>query len=136
MTGILRAFTEQFSTRWRANTPGYFRAFAPYLAVAFFAAAADFWSTYATMLSLGVESELHPAIRLVSHVFGAFLGPLLGKVVQYAALVAVTILWRPYARIIFLPVIVLYLYAAWFNLWGNELYTPLFAKLLLRFTGQ
>ena len=52
--------------------------------------------------------------------------------IQCAALVAVTILWRPYARIIFIPVTVLYLYAAWFNLWGNELYTPLFVKLLVR----
>ena len=63
---------------------------------------------------------------------GPVVGPLVGKMIQCAALVAVTILWRPYARIIFIPVTVLYLYAAWFNLWGNELYTPLFVKLLVR----
>ena len=135
MKGILQQVGEYFRTRWRMNRPGYFTAFAPYLAIAFVAAAADFWSTYSAMLSEGVDTELHPAIRLASHVLGPFLGPLVGKLIQYAALIAATILWRPYARIIFVPVIVLYLYAAWFNLWGNELYTPLFVKLLIRFTG-
>lgn len=130
MTGFLREFALHISTRWRANFPGYFSTFAPYLAVALVAAAADFASTYYAMLSDGVETELHPAIRLVSYVLGPFMGPLFGKALQCAALVVVTVLWRPYARIILIPVTVLYLYAAWFNTWGCELYTPVFVKLL------
>ena len=113
------------------NSRGYFTAFAPYLTVAFIAAAADFWSTYRAMSTEGVESELHPVIRLVSFILGPFVGPLVGKVAQYAALIVVTVLWRPCARIIFILITALYLYAAWFNLWGNELYTPLFVKLLV-----
>jgi len=79
----------------------------------------------------GVENELHPVIRLVSVVLGPLVGPLVGKLAQCAALVVVTVMWRPYARIIFIPVTALYLYAAWFNVWG-DLYTPLFLRLLAR----
>ena len=132
LIGFLRKFAEHLSTRWNANRPGYFSAFGPYLALAFVAAAADFWSTYSVMASEGAECELHPAIRLVSYLLGPFVGPLIGKLAQCSALIVVTVLWRPYARVIFIPVTVLYLYAAWFNLWGNELYTPLFVRLLVR----
>ena len=130
MKGFMRALVEHVSARWRARWGGYLAAFAPYLAVSFIAAAADFWSTYSFMSAEGVGDELHPAIRLLCWVLGPFLGALLGKLIQYAALVAVTVLWRPYARIIFIPVTVLYLYAAWWNLWGKDLYTPLFVKWL------
>ena len=64
MIAFLRAFSEHVSARWRTNSRGYFTAFAPYLAVVFLAAAADFWSTYRVLLVEGAESELHPVIRL------------------------------------------------------------------------
>ena len=57
----MRAFVEHVSARWRARWGGYLAAFAPYLAVSFIAAAADFWSTYSFMSAEGVGDVIQHA---------------------------------------------------------------------------
>lgn len=77
-----------------------------------------------------IDDEFHPVIRVVSQAIGPFAGPLVGKLGQLAALVALTVLFRRWARVLFLTVTFIYLYAAWYNTWGIHLYTPVFLKYL------
>ena len=123
-------FVEFYRVRLRRNWPGYFRAYSPYLFMVAVAATLDFLSTWRFMSEGSPEDELHPVIRLVSMAFGPVIGPLIGKLGQLLAVVFLTVVVRSFARIIFVPVIVIYLYAAWYNTWGVEAYTPLWLRLL------
>lgn len=117
--------------RMLANSRGYFSELWPFLVAAGLAASADCYSTMRFMTSDGIQDELHPVIRLVSYLLGPVAGPLFGKLCQFVALLCLAMLWRKHARAILIPVTLIYTYAAWFNLWGSEIYTPLFVKLLL-----
>ena len=77
----------------------------------------------------GVTDEFHPAIRLVAVITGPLIGPIIGKLSQLLALILLTVSFREAARIIFIPIIIIYLYGAWYNTWGINIYTPLFLKL-------
>jgi hypothetical protein len=123
-------FLEFYRLRLRRNWPGYFGAFYPYLFAVTVAATLDFLSTWRFMSEGSPEDELHPVIRLVSLTFGPVIGPLIGKLGQLLALLFLTVVFRPFARVIFVPVIVIYLYAAWYNTWGVNFYTPLWLRLL------
>lgn len=129
MRSLLQGYVSYFTTRLRANIPGYFFEFWPWLLLTTFAATADFVSTYRFMSAGYLEDEFHPVIRLVSRWFGPLMGPLIGKLGQLAAILFVTIVFRPRARLVFIPVILIYAYAAWFNTWGIHLYTPVFIRL-------
>jgi hypothetical protein len=72
----------------------------------------------------GLDQEVHPAVRIVSNIFGPVVGPVVGKVCQLAAILLVTIYLRPQAKYIFLIVAMLYSWAAWFNVWGRNIYVP------------
>jgi hypothetical protein len=125
---IFRGFIDFYSSRLRRNFPGFIREFYPYLILSIVAAALDLITTCQFMLADGVEDEVHPVIRFVSVLTGPIAGPVIGKVCQLSALVFLTIIFRPWARIIFIPVIVIYLYAAWYNAWGVRMYAPLFLR--------
>ena len=45
-------------------------------------------------------------------------------------LILVTVFLRRWAVFIFLPIIILYGWAAWYNVWGHELYYPRLLELL------
>jgi hypothetical protein len=108
-----------FSSRLRRHVPGYAAEFAPYLVLLGIAAAADFVTTCSFMTIGSVEDEAHPAIRLISLWFGPFFGPLLGKTIQAGATIFLTLLLRPHARKIFIPVILSYSAAAVYNGWAT-----------------
>ena len=110
--------------RYRDNWRGYVRQFRVLLAVALLAALADMATTIRFMLIEGPEAEGHPAVRLVAMALGPVLGPILGKLCQFMAVVALTIYLRRYALYIFVAVIILNTWAAWYNLWGRHLYYP------------
>ena|SRR5215207_6191228 len=116
--------------REREQRLDYLREFGVYLALVLLAATLDFLSTWKFMSISSPEDELHPVIRWVSIIGGPFIGPLIGKLGQIAALLALTVFFRAYARIIFVPVIIIYLYAAWYNTWGMDIYVPFWTKLL------
>jgi hypothetical protein len=116
--------------RFLANYAGYFRDFRWYLLAVVVAAALDGASTVRFMLIDGAEHEMHPAIRIFSQLLGPIAGPILGKLFQLFALFLVTVYLRYYARYIFFTATVLYLWAAWYNVWGGHLYTPLFFNYL------
>ena len=99
----------------RKNASGYLKQFLPYILLLLFAAFLDFLSTSRFMLAGSVNDELHPVIRLISQLFGPIFAPLIGKLAQTAVVIVFSILFRPFARIIFIPIIILYFYAAWHN---------------------
>ncbi len=110
--------------RFRANWPGYIRQYRVFLILTVLAVLADAASTVYFMLRAGPDAEGHPAIRLVSMAFGPILGPIVGKLCQFAMVVALTVYLRRWAVYIFVAVIVLYAWAAWYNVWGCESYYP------------
>lgn len=110
--------------RFRENKIGYVREFRLLLILVVLASLADMASTIYFMQSRGPGAEGHPAVRLFSEAYGPIFGPVLGKTVQFLTLIGVTVFLRNWAKFIFLPIIILYTWAAWYNVWGYELYHP------------
>ena len=110
--------------RFRMNWEGYIRECRIFLIVTVLAALADAASTVNFMLRAGPDAEGHPAVRLISVVFGPILGPIISKLFQLTVVVVLTVYLRRWAIYIFVAVIVLYTWAAWYNIWGCDLYYP------------
>ena len=104
-----------------ANWPTYVPEFRTFLIVVFMASLADMGSTICVMQLSGPESELHPVIRCMSEQMGPVLGPMCGKAWQFLGLIVLTLLLRPKARLIFIPVTISYAGAACYNLWASGL---------------
>lgn len=102
--------------RMRANWPGYVSAYRVLLILVVLAAAADGLSTVFFMLIRGPYEEAHPVIRWISMHLGPILGPFVGKALQIAALVVVTVYLRRWAVYLFVSAIILYAWAAWYNI--------------------
>ncbi len=130
MKQVVAGYVGFFATRFRQNWPGFLKARWPYLVVVCLAAAADFLSTWRFMAAGGIEDEFHPVIRLVSQWCGPFIGPLIGKLGQFAAVLMISVLFPRWAVFLYLTVTAVYLYAAWYNVWGASLYTPVFLRYL------
>jgi hypothetical protein len=111
-------------TRFRENWKGFVREYWAFLLLALLASLADTASTIHFMLHTGPQVELHPTVRWLSELLGPVLGPLLGKGVQFGVLIALTVFLRRRAVLIFIPIIILYTWAAWYNIWGYHLYYP------------
>jgi tetrahydromethanopterin S-methyltransferase subunit D len=104
--------------RFRTNWGGYLHEYRFFLILTVLAALADGASTVYFMLRAGAGAEGHPAVRLVSAVFGPIAGPIVGKLCQFIVVVVLTVYLRRWAAYIFAAVIVLYAWAAWYNIWG------------------
>ncbi|MHC4540236.1 MAG: hypothetical protein ACYS74_10710 [Planctomycetota bacterium] len=116
----IRDIVERFRTNWK----GYVHECRFLLILTVFAALVDAISTMHFMLEAGPGAEGHPAVRLVSTALGPVFGPLVGKLCQFVAIIALTVYLRRWAAHIFIAVIILYIWAAWYNIWGCELYYP------------
>jgi hypothetical protein len=116
--------------RFKNNWTGYISKYRIWLIVTLIAAIADMVSTCRFMLVEGAETEAHPGVRLICMVFGPIAGPLAGKICQLVAVLAMTVYFRCYAIYLFIPVIILYSWAAWYNIWGSQLYYPRLLWLL------
>jgi hypothetical protein len=130
MRGQIRQVLEPLLFRLRTNANGFLKDLRYFLFSLVLAAAADAVTTIAIMMREGTEAELHPAVRLVSSFLGPIAGPILGKLCQLAAAVLVTLCFRRYAKVILVVVTFLYAWAAWYNLWGQDLYVPRVVKWL------
>ncbi len=117
-------------TRFRENWTGYLRQYRFFLALLLLASLADMASTIHFMLVGGPEAEGHPVVRMLSRGVGPILGPILSKATQFLAAVAVTVFLRRWTLYILIPLIILYAWAAWYNVWGGNLYYPRLARLL------
>jgi hypothetical protein len=121
--------------RFRLNWQGYVRRYWIFLVLTFFAATADMFSTIYFMHFEGMEIERHPTIRLLSLFLGPVLGPVVGKLWQLVTILVVTVYLRRWAAYIFVTVIILYFWAAWYNIWGRFLYYPLLIEFLDHLPG-
>jgi hypothetical protein len=117
-------------TRLRENWVGYVREYRIFLVLVVLASLADMASTIHFMLSAGPDAELHPTVRFVSQFVGPWLGPVLGKAIQVTVVITLTVFLRRWAVFIFIPVIILYSWAAWYNIWGYQLYYPCLLHIL------
>lgn len=106
------------------NWEGYIRQYRVLLLLTFLALLADAASTVYFMCRTGPDTEGHPAIRLVSIVFGPVFGPVISKLCQLSVIVILTVYLRRWAIYIFVAVIIFYAWAAWYNVWGCDLYYP------------
>ena len=121
---------ERLQTNWQ----GYVRTYWPFLILVSLAAMADMLSTVYFMIVMGPDVERHPTVRLFSTLLGPVAGPIIGKLWQFAALLAVTVYLRRWARYIFVTVIFLYTWAAWYNIWGYHVYYPVLLHWIDRLT--
>jgi len=121
---------QDIRARFRENWQGYVHEYRILLVLALAASLADMASTIYFMQHTGPQAELHPTVRFVSSLLGPVLGPVLGKAVQFSVLIALTVFLRRWAVFIFVPVIILYGWAAWYNVWGHALYYPRLFELL------
>ncbi len=119
----LRSFHDVV-TRLHENWVGYVRQYRIFLVLVVLASLADMASTIHFMLSASPKAEFHPTVRVASELFGPILGPVLGKAIQVTVIIVLTVFLRRWAILIFIPVIVLYFWAAWYNVWGYQLYYP------------
>ncbi len=117
-------------TRLRENWVGYVHEYRVFLVLVALASLADMASTIHFMYHAGPQAELHPTVRFLAEYFGLWLGPALGKTVQFIVLITLTVFLRRWAIFIFIPVIILYFWAAWYNVWGYHLYYPRLLHLL------
>ncbi len=101
--------------RIRANWRGYVATHGVFLVLVILAAAADAFSTVFFMLIRGPQEEAHPVIRALALLLGPVLGPLVGKLMQIVALVAVTVFLRRWAVYLFISATIIYAWAAWYN---------------------
>jgi hypothetical protein len=108
--------TADVIARLRANWCGYLREYRILLVLLGVAALADMLSTIYFMLIDGPGAERHPVIRAVSIVLGPVLGPIVGKLCQIATVLVVTVYLRRLALYILVAVIILYAWAAWYNI--------------------
>jgi hypothetical protein len=111
---------------FRRNYPGFVRSYRWLLAVLLVALLCDGLSTIYFMQREGADVELHPAVQLASAILGTIAGPLLGVVAKAAAGLVVAIYWRRFAPYVLLAVALLSFWAAWYNVWGADVYIPRF----------
>jgi len=125
----LRSF-DDVVTRLHENWVGYVREYRIFLVLVVLASLADMASTIHFMLSASPQAELHPTVRFASELLGPVLGPVTGKAIQFTVIIVVTVFLRRWAIFIFIPVIILYSWAAWYNVWGYHLYYPRLLHIL------
>lgn len=130
MVDALINFCRPVSDRLVTNYQGYWRRYQWLFIATVLASTADLLTTIRFMHMDGIEQELHPAIRIVSWLFGPLIGPVLGKLAQLAAIVLVTVYARKLAVYVFFTATVMYSWAAWYNVWGRDIYTPLLIDFL------
>ena len=82
------------------------------------------------MLKDGPDFELHIGFVFVSRLFGPIFGPLLGGIAKIVAGIIVSIYCRKFAPYILLAGSIISFWAAWYNIWGVNLYTPNILKWL------
>lgn len=121
---------DDIAIRLRENWVGYVHEYRIFLMLVVLASLADMASTIHFMVYAGPNVELHPTVRFVSVFFGPWLGPVLGKAIQVIVIVVLTVFLRRQAIFIFIPVIILYTWAAWYNVWGYQLYYPRLLHIL------
>lgn len=116
--------THAVEERFRRNAEGFYEAYRWYFVVFVVALLCDAASTSYFILRDGWQEEIHPLVQLSARAFGPFTGPLLAAVAKAFAGLVVAIYCRRYAAYVFLAPAFISLWAAWYNIWGVNLYIP------------
>ncbi len=116
---------KQIGERLKRNWQGFWGRYWWLMVVFVAALGCDAASTMYFMLrDGGHQNEVHPAIWLSSAVLGPIWGPLLGWLGKAAAGIAVAVFWRGIALYLFVAGSILSFWAAWYNVWGANIYEP------------
>ena len=115
--------------RFRKNHEGFWQSYWPIVVVFIIALLCDGLSTVHFMLIEGPEGETHPAVYYLSTVTGPVAGPMLGVSLKVMAGIGVGIYFRKYAIYLFVLASVLGFWAAWYNIWGHNIYVPVIFEL-------
>ena len=117
-------------TRFRNNARGFWGAYRWVLIVFFASLFCDAASTIHFMVKMGPELEIHPMVRIAAKIAGPVAGPLLGALAKALAGIVVAIYCRRFAAHILILASLISLWAAWYNIWGVEMYNPIFMQWL------
>ena len=91
----------------------------------FLALLCDAASTIYFMQNKGDSTEeIHLGIRFVSMIFGPIIGPLVGAIAKAIAGILVAIYWRRIGLYILVAASIISFWAAWYNIWGVNIYFP------------
>ena len=117
-------------SRFRNNYVGFFRAYSFFVVIAILGVLADTISTISFMQTRGPEAEAHPVIRQLSWQYGIVYGPLIAGFLKIIIGTVVSIYCRRFARYILLALAIVSFWAAWYNLWGWQVYRPMIFDIL------
>ncbi len=112
-------------TTFRENYRGFWKDYRWYIVVFVVSLLCDAGSTMYFMLREGPDAEMHIVIRFLARAFGPIAGPLTGAVGKAVAGVLVGVYVRRFAGYIFVTASIISFWAAWYNMWGFRLYTPI-----------
>jgi hypothetical protein len=121
---------EQFATKLRENWRGVWQAYRWLVTTFVIAVFCDAVSTMYFMTHRPQVEEANPGVRWVSQWLGPLLGPLLAALGKIIAGLFVATTCRRIALYVLVAATLISFWAAWYNLWGIDLYTPRFAKWL------
>lgn len=113
---------EGISSRIKTNSVGYWSDLRLFFYLFIIALFCDTLSTVYFMVDLGVHAEFHPAVRFASILFGPYIGPFVGGFCKAVGCLFLTMFFRKYAKWIYLTAAAIYLWAAWYNIWGIHHY--------------
>ena len=111
--------------RFRENYRGFWGKYRYFFAVFVLALLCDAASTMHFMLRAGTDAEIHVVIRFFSKSLGPVVGPLVGAIGKILAGIIVTVYFRRWAGYIFVTASLISFWAAWYNIWGFRIYTPI-----------
>jgi len=111
--------------RFRKNWCGFWKTYSWLIAVFIVALFCDAASTIHFMLRAGPEVEMHPIIRCISRIMGPVVGPLAAATGKAITGIALAVYLRRFAAYLFVTASIISFWAAWYNIWGHKLYTPM-----------
>ena len=114
--------------KFRENFRGFLHHYRWFIAVFILALLCDAASTIHFMLIEGPEVEIHPIIRFISKALGPVVGPVIAAIGKALAGIVVCVFCRRFAAYIFTAASIISFWAAWYNMWGYKVYTPLILK--------
>jgi hypothetical protein len=112
-------------SKFRENYRGFWKDYRWFVVVFVISLFCDAASTMHFMLREGPDVEMHIVIRFISRLLGPVAGPLVGAVGKAVAGVIVGVFCRKFAAYIFITASIISFWAAWYNIWGYQLYTPI-----------
>ena len=116
--------------RFRTNARGFWGVYRWVVIVFLVSLLCDAASTIHFMVKSGPELEIHPMVRIVARLAGPIAGPLLGALAKAMAGILVAIYCRRFAAHILILTALISFWAAWYNIWGVEMYIPAFMRWL------